>query len=81
MFSPTAGLPEDPATRSASAILAAQLLSGGALGAGETRLALHQGVEMGRPSLLRTTATRGPDGIRATVGGGCVKVMEGTAFL
>jgi trans-2,3-dihydro-3-hydroxyanthranilate isomerase len=36
---------------------------------------------MGRPSLLRTTATRGADGIRATVGGGCVKVMEGQAFL
>jgi len=32
-------------------------------------------------SALRTTAARGADGIRATVGGGCVKVMEGQAFL
>jgi len=51
MFSPTAGIPEDPAARSASALLVAQLLASGALGAGETRLALHRGVEMGRPSV------------------------------
>jgi trans-2,3-dihydro-3-hydroxyanthranilate isomerase len=52
MFSPTAGIPEDPATGSASAILAAQLLASGALAEGETRLTLHQGVEMGRPSVI-----------------------------
>lgn len=55
MFSPTAGIPEDPATGSASAILAAQLLASGALGEGETRLALRQGVEMGRPSEIGLT--------------------------
>ena len=52
MFSPTAGIPEDPATGSASAILAAQLMASGALAEGETRLSLHQGVEMGRPSVI-----------------------------
>jgi trans-2,3-dihydro-3-hydroxyanthranilate isomerase len=50
MFSPTAGIPEDPATGSASAILTAQLLAAGTLPEGETRLSLRQGVEMGRPS-------------------------------
>lgn len=50
MFSPTTGIPEDPATGSASAILAAQLLANGALSNGTTPLALLQGAEMGRPS-------------------------------
>ena len=52
MFSPTAGIPEDPATGSATAILAAQLLGCGALGEGTSRLSLLQGVEMGRRSEL-----------------------------
>ena len=52
MFSPTAGIPEDPATGSASAILAAQLLASGALQEGETRWHLTQGVEMGRESRI-----------------------------
>jgi trans-2,3-dihydro-3-hydroxyanthranilate isomerase len=55
MFSPTAGIPEDPATGSATAILAAQLLANGALGDGITRLTLRQGVEMGRPATLHLT--------------------------
>jgi len=79
MFGGGLGVKEDAATGSAAAPLAALLLhlSGAAHGAWD----IVQGVEMGRPSLLKTTATRGADGIRATVGGGCVKVMEGTAFL
>jgi trans-2,3-dihydro-3-hydroxyanthranilate isomerase len=56
MFSPTAGIPEDPATGSASALLAAQLLASSALPEGETALTLHQGVEMGRPSVIGLTA-------------------------
>lgn len=56
MFSPDAGIPEDPATGSASAILAAQLLISGALAEGETQLPLRQGIEMGRPSQIRLTA-------------------------
>ncbi|WP_299920966.1 PhzF family phenazine biosynthesis protein [uncultured Pelagimonas sp.] len=52
MFSPTAGIPEDPATGSASAILAAQLLAAGHLKEGETQLTLTQGLEMGRPSQI-----------------------------
>jgi trans-2,3-dihydro-3-hydroxyanthranilate isomerase len=56
MFSPTAGIAEDPATGSASAILAAQLLAADALEEGETRLPLHQGVEVGRPSVIGMSA-------------------------
>jgi trans-2,3-dihydro-3-hydroxyanthranilate isomerase len=52
MFAPDGGIPEDPATGSASAILAAQLLASGAIDAGETALTLVQGVEMGRPSQI-----------------------------
>ena len=55
MFSPTAGIPEDPATGSASAILAAQLMQTDPLEDGQTVLHLAQGVEMGRPSQLRLT--------------------------
>ena len=56
MFSPTAGIPEDPATGSASAILSAQLLANGGLPDGTTTIALQQGVEMGRPSDIRLAA-------------------------
>jgi trans-2,3-dihydro-3-hydroxyanthranilate isomerase len=79
MFSPALGVGEDPATGSAAAPLAALLLR--LSGAEQDAWDVVQGVEMGRPSLLRTTARRGPDGIRATVGGGCVKVLEGRAQL
>lgn len=55
MFSPTAGIPEDPATGSAAAIFAAQLLAAGALANGTTALTLHQGLQMGRPSTIGLT--------------------------
>jgi trans-2,3-dihydro-3-hydroxyanthranilate isomerase len=79
MFSPALGVMEDAATGSAAAPLAALLLriSGARSGAWD----ITQGVEMGRPSLLRTTARVAADGIRATVGGGCVRVLEGEAIL
>lgn len=79
MFAPLAGTWEDPATGSASATLGALLLS---LEDGEeNRLEIAQGVEMGRPSLLKVTARRGADGIRAAVGGACVPVLRGEALL
>lgn len=79
MFSPTAGIAEDPATGSASAILAAQLLASGALDPGTTRLTLQQGVEMGRPSAIGLTVERdGPALIRVRVSGSAVPVSSGT---
>lgn len=56
MFAPDDGILEDPATGSATAILAGQLLANGALGEGATVLQIRQGVEMGRPSTLQLTA-------------------------
>ncbi|MEC9343193.1 MAG: PhzF family phenazine biosynthesis protein [Pseudomonadota bacterium] len=52
MFAPAGGIPEDPATGSASAILAAQLLASGELAEGLNAFDLLQGVEMGRPSQI-----------------------------
>ena len=79
MFSPLAGTPEDPATGSAATPLAGFLLRLDGAEAG--RFEITQGVEMGRPSLLLATARRMADGIRATVGGGCVPVLRGEARL
>lgn len=79
MFAPISGTVEDAATGSAAAPLAGLLLelSGAERGAWD----ITQGVEMGRPSLLRTTAWRAPEGIRATVGGGCVPMLRGEVSL
>jgi trans-2,3-dihydro-3-hydroxyanthranilate isomerase len=78
MFAPLSGVFEDPATGSANTPLAGLLLS---LGQEEqATYEVVQGVEMGRPSLLRLAAWRGADGIRASVGGGCVPVLQGEAL-
>jgi trans-2,3-dihydro-3-hydroxyanthranilate isomerase len=78
MFSPTAGIPEDPATGSATAVFAAVLHARGRLRDGETVLAVDQGIEMGRPSRLRLTAVVG-DGalVAARVAGRAVRVAQG----
>ena len=79
MFAPLSGTWEDPATGSANATLAALRLS---LSGAET-LAYEavQGVEMGRESRLSLRAWRGEDGVRASVGGGCVPVFRGRVEL
>ena len=78
MFAPNDGIPEDPATGSATAILAAQLLANGMLADGDTTLTLAQGVEMGRPSRLRlTTAVAGGTLTEIRVAGQAVKVADG----
>jgi trans-2,3-dihydro-3-hydroxyanthranilate isomerase len=84
MFAPLGGTFEDPATGSAATPLAALLLS--LSGTSEARYDIVQGVEMGRPSLLRTAARRTAarrtaDGIRAAVGGDCVPMLRGEAVL
>ena len=50
-------------------------------GASDARYDIMQGVEMGRPSLLRASAHQAADGIRASVGGGCVAVLKGEVSL
>ncbi|NMD07195.1 MAG: PhzF family phenazine biosynthesis protein, partial [Phyllobacteriaceae bacterium] len=56
MYAPTGGIPEDPATGSATALLAAQLLTAEKLSDGTHRWQLEQGYEMGRPSDLTLEA-------------------------
>ena len=84
MFSPGAGIPEDPATGSATAILAAQLHAAGRVPPGTTRVTLRQGVEMGRRSDLVLTIdaeAAGPTAIRirgaaVEIGAGHIRVPE-----
>ncbi|MDG4649115.1 PhzF family phenazine biosynthesis protein [Roseibacterium sp. SDUM158017] len=79
MFAPHDGIPEDPATGSATAILSAQLLANGALRDGSNVLALRQGVEMGRPSALRLTVEVAAGALREIrVAGASRPVAEGT---
>ncbi|HID67610.1 MAG TPA: PhzF family phenazine biosynthesis protein [Roseibacterium sp.] len=79
MFHPNAGVAEDPATGSATAIFAAQLNANGALPeVGTTTLHLEQGVEMGRPSNLRLTIDTDAGDITAIrVAGQAVKIAHG----
>jgi trans-2,3-dihydro-3-hydroxyanthranilate isomerase len=79
MFAPISGTWEDPATGSASATVAALVLSLGGQESGAWTLT--QGVEMGRPSLLNLKAWRTSEGVRASVGGSCVPVLRGEALL
>lgn len=69
MFAPLDDIPEDPATGSAAATLAALL----AEARGGFEGTIHQGDDMGRPSRIEVTAEPG----RVSVAGGAVKVMEG----
>ncbi len=79
MFSPTAGIPEDPATGSASAILTAQLLASGALADGRNDIALHQGIEMGRPSRIELSADIAQGAIQQVrIAGTAVHISSGT---
>ena len=79
MFSPTAGIPEDPATGSASAILASQLLQNGALdNDGTTKLQLTQGVSMGRPSEIYFEADVASGVLTAVrIAGSAVPISQG----
>lgn len=76
MFAPLSGTWEDPATGSANAPLACLLLSFEP-DADQASFLIHQGVEMGRPSLLHVEARRSEGGIFATLRGSCVMVMQG----
>ena len=79
MFGPLSGTFEDPATGSAATPLAGLLLS--LSGREKDAWTIMQGVEMGRPSLLKVTARQTVDGIRTTVGGACVSMLRGEVTL
>ncbi|MCR6502288.1 PhzF family phenazine biosynthesis protein [Shinella sp. CPCC 101442] len=72
MFAPFDGLPEDPATGSATA--AACALIARLEGSAQRRFEVAQGIDMGRPSLLCVEIDAGT----VRIGGACVPVMSGT---
>lgn len=72
-FSATSEMGEDPATGSAAGPLGAYV----AARTGAQRLEIRQGVEMGRPSLLRAAV----EGDRMRVGGDAVILVEGVLSL
>ena len=76
MFAPLSNIPEDPATGSAAAALAALLATFDGLDR-DQRYEITQGVEMGRTSDIVATASGG----RARVGGPCVPMQRGTLTL
>ena len=79
MFAPRLGIVEDPATGSAAAAFAGLLGRFGGYGDGEHNVAIEQGYEMGRPSLVRLAMTIVASQFTAvTVGGSAVIVAEGT---
>jgi trans-2,3-dihydro-3-hydroxyanthranilate isomerase len=77
-YAPLDGIPEDPATGSATAILAAQLLAAEKLGDGTHRWKLEQGYEMGRPSDLWLEAdVAGAKLLAVRVAGQAVQISSG----
>jgi trans-2,3-dihydro-3-hydroxyanthranilate isomerase len=72
MFAPALGVPEDPATGSAAGPMAVHLTRHGLLEPGN-EIAIRQGEEIGRPSLLRARL----EGERVIVGGGGFIVAHG----
>jgi trans-2,3-dihydro-3-hydroxyanthranilate isomerase len=78
MFAPGFGIPEDPATGSAVAALAGYLVALQNPATGTAKWTVEQGVEMGRPSVLRLEADVRAGAITAVrVGGRSVVVSEG----
>ena len=79
MFAPGAGIPEDPATGSAAAAFPGVLARFGQLSDGSHAIAIEQGCEMGRPSLIRLAmAMQAGKLVSASIGGDAVSVTEGT---
>jgi trans-2,3-dihydro-3-hydroxyanthranilate isomerase len=78
MFAPLSGVPEDPATGSATCAVVGLLAHLNKHESGEFTYRLAQGVEMGRPSALRARAEKSAGVVTTTwVGGSCIMVSEG----
>jgi len=84
MFAPhTSGIPEDPATGSASGPLGAYLVRHGLVTPDETvRIVSEQGTKMGRQSFIHIAVTTEMGAVTGIeVGGSTVPVLEGTLSL
>jgi trans-2,3-dihydro-3-hydroxyanthranilate isomerase len=80
MFAPAIGIPEDPATGSASGALGAYLVQNKIVSFGPlTEIVIEQGYEVDRPSRILVQVESNADAIETVkVGGQCVMVVEGT---
>lgn len=80
MFAPAIGIPEDPATGSASGALGAYLVQNGVVEVGPmTEIVAEQGYEIERPSRILVQVESDDDAIQTVkVGGQAVLVLEGT---
>ena len=82
MFSPGAGIAEDPATGSAVAAFSGVVNDFDALTAGTHVMMIEQGFEMGRPSLIRLEIVVERGAITTVrIGGHAVCVAEGTLYI
>ncbi|EJZ18404.1 PhzF family phenazine biosynthesis protein [Rhizobium sp. Pop5] len=82
MFAPLDNVSEDPATGSASAALAAYLVSLAPEADMNVRITIEQGVEMGRRSLIALdVAKSGGIVTDVVISGSCVPVMRGEILL
>jgi trans-2,3-dihydro-3-hydroxyanthranilate isomerase len=81
VFAPGLGVEEDPATGSAAGPLAVHLARHGRIAFGQ-EIAITQGVELDRPSLLHARALGAPTSIeRVEVGGSAVIIARGEFLL
>lgn len=80
MFAPAIGIPEDPATGSASGALGAYLVQHRIVEVGPmTEIVIEQGYEIDRPSRILVQVESNGEAIQTVkVGGQCVMVVEGS---
>jgi trans-2,3-dihydro-3-hydroxyanthranilate isomerase len=79
MFAPSYGVVEDPATGSAAAAFASVVARFGGLSDGAHTIAIEQGYEMGRASLIGLTVNLAAGALAAvSIGGDATVVAEGT---
>src|SRR5438270_576912 len=74
------GVPEDPATGSAAGPLAVHLARHGRIAFGR-EIEIHQGAEIGRPSVLFASAHGSSDRIERVEVGGCAVIVARGEFV
>jgi trans-2,3-dihydro-3-hydroxyanthranilate isomerase len=81
VFTECFGIPEDPATGSANGCLAAYLAKHQYFGSSKLDIAVEQGVEMGRSSLLYLRAEYTPASCQVSIGGRVIHIASGEFIL
>jgi trans-2,3-dihydro-3-hydroxyanthranilate isomerase len=81
VFTECFGIPEDPATGSANGCLAAYLAKYQYFGSPNIDIAVEQGIEMGRSSLLYLRAHHTPENCPVSIGGRVINIAKGEFIL